>query len=163
MVLAIWLYCTGKWGGQGRESVKQTNKAQTSYGCFAPRMIWLFLSLGFMRLIMSQIKVSDRRGLSPSFSFSFIRTEPNPGWLCLHEMLSSLLVRLVMNPFWRSGDSMQVTSRFIPGGCADSRLDCVQCLSGYAQINLMILSGCKPACLTASPQLSGIQAGDILT
>ncbi|HQK42196.1 MAG TPA: hypothetical protein PLV20_01240, partial [Anaerolineaceae bacterium] len=83
VVLAIWLYCTGKWGRQGRESVKQTNKAQTSYGCFAPRMIWLFLSLGFMRLIMSQIKVSDRRGLSTSFSFSFIRTEPNPGWLCV--------------------------------------------------------------------------------
>jgi hypothetical protein len=83
VVLAIWLYCTGKWGGQGRESVKQTNKAQTSYGCFAPRMIRLFLSLGFMRLIMSQIKVSDRRGLSTSFSFSFIRTEPNPDWLCV--------------------------------------------------------------------------------
>lgn len=107
-------------------------------------------------------KSFGQTGLIPFFQLFFYpyRTEPRLA-VCLHEMFSSLLVRLVMHPFWRSGDSMQVTSRFIPGGCADSRLDCVQCLSGYAQKNLMSLSGCKLACLTASPQLPGFQVSDI--
>jgi len=92
--------------------------------------------------------------------FYLYRTEPRLA-VCFHETFSSLLVRLVMHPFWRSGDSKQTPRRLISGGCADSRLDYVQCLIGYAQINLMSLSGCKPACLTASPQLPGFQVSDI--
>jgi hypothetical protein len=48
-------------------------------------------------------KSFGQMGLIPFFQLFFYpyRTEPRLA-VCLHEMFSSLLVRLVMHPFWRS-------------------------------------------------------------
>ena len=115
MVLAIWLYCTGKWDGQGRESVKQTNKARTFNGCTAPRMIWLFFPWVYAFDHVADKSVGQT-GLIPFIQLFFYpyRTEPRLA-VRFHETFSSLLVRLVMHPFWRSGDRKQTHRRLISG------------------------------------------------
>jgi len=121
--------------GKGK---KLNNKMEISWGCAASQIIWLLLSLGFCAFDHVANYWFRQMGLIHFLKLFFYpyRTEPRLA-AYFHNTFSSLFVRLVMHPFWRCGESMQIPSRFVPEDFVDDRLDYVQWLGGYTQISLM--------------------------